>query len=87
MALKGVDLQSQKKESKLLNLWFQGKVEEVLAVPLKKGLRLFLSLKGKSINLLTPEKLKKLNKGLNNPKRVLGKRRALQLLQRVTKND
>tara|TARA_R100000458_G_C8123326_1_gene141289 strand:+ start:382 stop:645 length:264 start_codon:yes stop_codon:yes gene_type:complete len=87
MALKGVDPQSQKKESKLLNLWFQGKVEEVLAVSLKKGLRLFLSLKGKSINLLTPEKLKKLNKGLNNSKRVLGKRRALQLLQRVTKND
>ena len=87
MALKKVDLQSQKRESKLLNIWFQGKVQEMLAIPLKNGLKLFLSLKGKSIKLLTPEKLKELNKSLNNPKRGLDKRKALQLLQRVTKND
>jgi len=90
MALKRVDPQSQrsqKRESKLLNIWFQGKVQEMLAIPLKNGLKLFLSLKGKSIKLLTPEKLKELNKSLNNPKRVLDKRKALQLLQRVTKND
>ncbi len=87
MALKRVDPQSQKRESKLLNIWFQGKVQEMLAIPLKNGLKLFLSLKGKSIKLLTPEKLKELNKSLNNSKRVLDKRKALQLLQRVTKND
>ena len=45
MALKKVDLESQRRESKLLNIWFQGKVEEMLAVPLKNGLKLFLSLK------------------------------------------
>ena len=90
MALKRVDPQSQRsqrRESKLLNIGFQGKVQEMLAIPLKNGLKLFLSLKGKSIKLLTPEKLKELNKSLNNPKRVLDKRKALQLLQRVTKND
>ena len=75
------------KKGKLLNIGFQGKVQEMLVIPLKNGLKLFLSLKGKSIKLLTPEKLKELNKSLNNPKRVLDKRKALQLLQRVTKND
>jgi len=83
MALKRVDL--PRRESSFINLSFQGKVTKMLQVPLRNGVRLFLSLKGKSIKLFTPEKLRELNSVLNNPKRVLDKRKSLQLLQKVTK--